>query len=59
MIARMSAAIDEISGGRFVLGVGSGWNEPEFRAFGFPFDQRVARFERPSRSSGGCSPASA
>ena len=44
MIARMSAAIDEISGGRFVLGVGSGWNEPEFRAFGFPFDHLASRF---------------
>jgi alkanesulfonate monooxygenase SsuD/methylene tetrahydromethanopterin reductase-like flavin-dependent oxidoreductase (luciferase family) len=44
MIARMSAAIDEISGGRFVLGVGSGWNEPEFRAFGLPFDHRASRF---------------
>jgi probable F420-dependent oxidoreductase len=44
MIARMTAAIDEISGGRFVLGVGSGWNEPEFRAFGFPFDHLASRF---------------
>ena len=44
LIARMAAAIDEISGGRFVLGVGSGWNEPEFRAFGLPFDHRASRF---------------
>ena len=44
MIARMAAAIDEISGGRFVLGVGSGWNETEFRAFGFPFDHLASRF---------------
>jgi alkanesulfonate monooxygenase SsuD/methylene tetrahydromethanopterin reductase-like flavin-dependent oxidoreductase (luciferase family) len=44
MIARMTAAIDEISGGRFVLGVGSGWNETEFRAFGFPFDHLASRF---------------
>jgi alkanesulfonate monooxygenase SsuD/methylene tetrahydromethanopterin reductase-like flavin-dependent oxidoreductase (luciferase family) len=43
-VARMTAAIDEISGGRFVLGVGSGWNEPEFRAFGLPFDHRASRF---------------
>ncbi len=40
----MAAAIDEISGGRFVLGVGSGWNEEEFRAFGLPFDYRASRF---------------
>jgi alkanesulfonate monooxygenase SsuD/methylene tetrahydromethanopterin reductase-like flavin-dependent oxidoreductase (luciferase family) len=45
LVARMAAAIDEISGGRFVLGVGTGWNETEFRAFGIPFDRRVARFE--------------
>ena len=41
----MAASIDEISGGRFVLGLGAGWNEPEFRAFGFPFDRLVSRFE--------------
>ena len=45
LIARMAAAIDEISGGRFVLGLGTGWNEVEFRAFGIPFDYKVARFE--------------
>ena len=44
LIARMASAIDEISGGRFVLGVGSGWNEQEFRAFGLPFDDRASRF---------------
>jgi alkanesulfonate monooxygenase SsuD/methylene tetrahydromethanopterin reductase-like flavin-dependent oxidoreductase (luciferase family) len=44
MIARMAASIDEISGGRFTLGLGAGWNEPEFRAFGFPFDRTVSRF---------------
>src|SRR5439155_13312951 len=43
-IARMAASIDEISGGRFTLGLGAGWNEPEFRAFGFPFDRTVSRF---------------
>ena len=45
LIARMAAAVDELSGGRFVLGLGTGWNEVEFRAFGIPFDYRVARFE--------------
>jgi probable F420-dependent oxidoreductase len=45
MLAKMAATVDEMSGGRLVLGLGAGWNETEFRAFGFPFDQRVARFE--------------
>ena len=45
MLAKMAVTIDEISGGRLVLGLGAGWNETEFRAFGFPFDHRVSRFE--------------
>ena len=45
LLAKQAATIDEIAGGRFVLGLGAGWNETEFRAFGFPFDQRVDRFE--------------
>ena len=44
MLARTAAAVDELSGGRLVLALGAGWNEPEFRAFGIPFDHRVARF---------------
>ncbi len=45
VLARTAATIDEISGGRLVLGVGAGWNETEFRAFGIPMDHRVDRFE--------------
>jgi probable F420-dependent oxidoreductase len=45
LIAKMAATIDEISGGRFVLGIGSGWNDLEFRAFSIPLDRRVSRFE--------------
>jgi alkanesulfonate monooxygenase SsuD/methylene tetrahydromethanopterin reductase-like flavin-dependent oxidoreductase (luciferase family) len=45
MLAKKAATIDEISGGRLILGLGAGWNETDFRAFGFPYDQRVARFE--------------
>jgi probable F420-dependent oxidoreductase len=45
MLAKQAATVDAISGGRLVLGLGAGWNEREFRAFGFPFDHRVSRFE--------------
>jgi len=44
LIAWMANALDEISQGRFVLGLGAGWHEPEFRAFGFEFDRRVSVF---------------
>jgi alkanesulfonate monooxygenase SsuD/methylene tetrahydromethanopterin reductase-like flavin-dependent oxidoreductase (luciferase family) len=44
ILARTAAAVDELSGGRLVLALGAGWNEPEFRAFGIPFDHRVGRF---------------
>jgi probable F420-dependent oxidoreductase len=44
VLARTAAAVDELSGGRLVLGIGAGWNETEFSAFGIPFDNRLARF---------------
>ena len=45
ILAKMATAADEVSHGRLILGVGAGWNEPEYRAFGLPFDHRVDRFE--------------
>jgi len=45
MLAKKAATVDEISGGRLILGLGAGWNETEYAAFGFPFDHRAARFE--------------
>ncbi|NUO34506.1 MAG: LLM class flavin-dependent oxidoreductase [Dermatophilaceae bacterium] len=45
MLAKMAATVDGISGGRLLLGLGAGWNEREYSAFGFPFDQRISRFE--------------
>ncbi len=45
LIAKMADTIDEISGGRLILGLGAGWHEPEYRAFGFPYDHRYSRFE--------------
>jgi alkanesulfonate monooxygenase SsuD/methylene tetrahydromethanopterin reductase-like flavin-dependent oxidoreductase (luciferase family) len=44
-IAKMAENIDEISQGHFVLGLGCGWHEDEYRMYGMPFDHRVARFE--------------
>lgn len=44
VLAKLAATVDEISGGRLILGLGAGWNETEYRAFGFPFDRRVSRF---------------
>ncbi len=44
LIAWMANTLDQISQGRFVLGLGAGWHEPEFRAFGFEFDRRVSVF---------------
>ena len=45
MLAKQAATVDEISGGRLVLGIGAGWNDVEFAALGAPFDHRISRFE--------------
>ena len=45
LLAKQAATLDEISGGRLILGLGAGWNETEFRAYGYPFDHLIARFE--------------
>jgi alkanesulfonate monooxygenase SsuD/methylene tetrahydromethanopterin reductase-like flavin-dependent oxidoreductase (luciferase family) len=45
LLAKMTDALDEISGGRFILGLGAGWHQPEYEAFGYPFDHLASRFE--------------
>lgn len=37
LVAKMAAAVDNLSGGRLVLGLGAGWNEAEHTAYGVPF----------------------
>lgn len=44
LLAKMAVTLDEICGGRLILGLGAGWHKPEFDAFGFPFDHRASRF---------------
>jgi probable F420-dependent oxidoreductase len=45
LTAKMADSIDEISNGRFIMGLGAGWHEPEYTAFGYPFDHLASRFE--------------
>lgn len=45
LLAKMAAAADDVSAGRLILGLGCGWYEAEYRAFGYPFDHLVGRFE--------------
>jgi alkanesulfonate monooxygenase SsuD/methylene tetrahydromethanopterin reductase-like flavin-dependent oxidoreductase (luciferase family) len=45
LLAKMAATTDMISGGRLTLGVGAGWHDPEYAAFGYPLDHRLGRTE--------------
>jgi FMNH2-dependent dimethyl sulfone monooxygenase len=44
LLAKAAETVDEISDGRFTLGLGAGWSAPQFRAFGLPADHLVDRF---------------
>lgn len=44
LMAKMAVTLDDLSGGRVILGLGSGWHDPEYAAFGFPADHKVGRF---------------
>ena len=43
VVAHQAATLDALSGGRFVLGVGTGWDRTEFEAVGVPFGERGKR----------------
>jgi alkanesulfonate monooxygenase SsuD/methylene tetrahydromethanopterin reductase-like flavin-dependent oxidoreductase (luciferase family) len=45
LLAKMADTLEEVSGGRLLLGLGAGWHEPEYTSFGFPFDHLAGRFE--------------
>ena len=46
LLARMASAVDGLSEGRLVLGVGAGWNEVEHEAYGIPLPPLKERFDR-------------
>ncbi len=45
MLTRVAAAVDDLSGGRLIMGLGVGWNELEHKQFGVPFYDKPTRFE--------------
>jgi alkanesulfonate monooxygenase SsuD/methylene tetrahydromethanopterin reductase-like flavin-dependent oxidoreductase (luciferase family) len=49
LLAKMAATTDEVADGRLIIGLGCGWHEPEYLAFGYPFDHRVSRLEETLR----------
>jgi FMNH2-dependent dimethyl sulfone monooxygenase len=52
LLAKMAVTVDAVSGGRLILGLGAGWYDPEYEAFGYPNDDRVGRLDEALRIIG-------
>jgi len=46
LVAKMGATLQFLSGGRFILGLGAGWNEAEHTAYGYDFPSNAVRVEQ-------------
>jgi F420-dependent oxidoreductase-like protein len=46
LLAKMASSLDAVSGGRLILGLGAGWMEEEYRAYGYPFPRVSQRIEQ-------------
>src|SRR5258706_15600070 len=53
LLARQAAALDDLSGGRLILGVGAGWQAREHHLFGYTFGDVPTRIERLPEGLGG------
>ncbi len=46
LLAKMAATLQALSGGRFIMGIGAGWKEDEYRAYGYPYPSPGVRVEQ-------------
>jgi alkanesulfonate monooxygenase SsuD/methylene tetrahydromethanopterin reductase-like flavin-dependent oxidoreductase (luciferase family) len=46
LLAKMAATLQRLTGGRFILGIGAGWHEEEYRAYDYPYPRGGVRVEQ-------------